>query len=88
MPKNFRSIINNISNNNNKKIKEQYNSRSPLMNNHPYVNKNINEIKQYPTIIIANEFFDAFPIKQFFKINTKWHEQCISFKNNTKRSIV
>jgi len=49
--------------------------------------KNINEIKQYPTIIIANEFFDAFPIKQFFKINTKWHEQCISFKNNIKRII-
>jgi len=49
--------------------------------------KNINKIKQYPTIIIANEFFDAFPIKQFFKINAKWYEQCISFKNNIKKII-
>jgi len=49
--------------------------------------KNINKIKQYPTIIIANEFFDAFPIKQFFKINNNWHEQCISFKKNIKKII-
>ena len=49
--------------------------------------KNINKIKQYPTIIIANEFFDAFPIKQFFKINSNWHEQCISFKDNIKKII-
>ena len=49
--------------------------------------KNINKIKQYPTIIIANEFFDAFPIKQFFKINSSWHEQCISFKDNIKKII-
>ncbi len=49
--------------------------------------KNINKIKQYPTIIIANEFFDAFPIKQFFKINGNWHEQCISFKDNIKKII-
>ena len=49
--------------------------------------KNINKIKQNPTIIIANEFFDAFPIKQFFKINSNWHEQCISFKDNIKKII-
>ena len=49
--------------------------------------KNINKIKQYPTIIIANEFFDAFPIKQFFKINSNWHEQCISFKDNIKKIV-
>ena len=49
--------------------------------------KNINKIKQYPTVIIANEFFDAFPIKQFFKINGNWHEQCISFKDNIKKKI-
>ena len=49
--------------------------------------KNINKIKQNPTIIIANEFFDAFPIKQFFKINNNWHEQCISFKKKIKKII-
>ena len=31
--------------------------------------KNFNEIKKGTNIFIANEFFDALPIKQFFKIN-------------------
>ena len=30
--------------------------------------ENLNEIKDGPNIFIANEFFDALPIKQFFKI--------------------
>ena len=34
-----------------------------------------------PTIIIANEFFDALPIKQFQKQNSKWHERAIGIKN-------
>ena len=49
--------------------------------------KNINKINQYPTIIIANEFFDAFPIKQFYKENNSWYEKCISFKDNNKKNI-
>ena len=30
--------------------------------------KNLHEIKNLPCIFIANEFFDALPIKQFIKI--------------------
>ena len=29
--------------------------------------KNIEKINSNPTIFLANEFFDAIPIKQFFK---------------------
>ena len=29
--------------------------------------KNIQKINSYPTLYLANEFFDALPIKQFFK---------------------
>ena len=29
--------------------------------------KDIKKINSYPTIYLANEFFDALPIKQFFK---------------------
>jgi NADH dehydrogenase [ubiquinone] 1 alpha subcomplex assembly factor 7 len=29
---------------------------------------NLSKVNKYPTVILANEFFDAFPIKQFFKI--------------------
>jgi cyclopropane-fatty-acyl-phospholipid synthase len=50
--------------------------------------KNINKVNQDPTIIIANEFFDAFPIKQFFKEKNNWYEQCVAFKNNSKKKIV
>ena len=49
--------------------------------------KNINKVNQDPTIIVANEFFDAFPIKQFFKENNTWYEQCIGFKNSNKKNI-
>ena len=39
--------------------------------------KNINEIKTGPNIFLANEFFDALPIKQFFKINNEWQERYV-----------
>ncbi|MCF6343708.1 MAG: SAM-dependent methyltransferase [Devosiaceae bacterium] len=35
-----------------------------------------------PLIIIANEFFDALPIKQFQKQNGKWHERSIGLKKH------
>ena len=49
--------------------------------------KNINKINQDPTIIVANEFFDAFPIKQFFKEKNSWYERCVAFDNNDKKNI-
>ncbi|NRB11401.1 MAG: SAM-dependent methyltransferase [Rickettsiaceae bacterium] len=36
--------------------------------------KSINEIPKIPIIMIANEFFDAMPIKQYKKIKKKWYE--------------
>ena len=50
--------------------------------------KNINEIKSGHNIFIANEFFDALPIKQFFKINNKWMERFVILdKNNNKHFV-
>ena len=47
--------------------------------------KNISELKNEHNIFIANEFFDALPFKQFFKINNKWMEQFVVVdKNNNK----
>ncbi|MGJ8527090.1 class I SAM-dependent methyltransferase [Maritalea sp.] len=37
-----------------------------------------------PLIIIANEFFDALPIKQFQRSNGKWHERLIGLKDNKR----
>ena len=48
--------------------------------------KNLNQINNLPSIFIANEFFDALPIKQFMKIKKKWYERKIQFnkKNDPK----
>jgi len=39
--------------------------------------RNINELKNEHNIFIANEFFDALPFKQFFKIKNKWMERFV-----------
>ncbi len=41
----------------------------------------INELNNLPCIFVANEFFDALPIKQFIKIKKKWHERYVKFTN-------
>ena len=44
----------------------------------------INEIKNGPNIFLANEFFDALPIKQFIKKKNKWFEKKIKKEENGK----
>ena len=38
---------------------------------------NVKEIPKLPAIIIANEFFDALPIKQYLKVKKKWYESIL-----------
>ena len=38
----------------------------------------INDVSKDPTIVIANEFFDALPIKQYVKQKTEWKENVIT----------
>ena len=44
--------------------------------------KNFKKIPKIPTIFLANEFFDAFPIKQYLKKGNNWYEKYISLKKN------
>jgi NADH dehydrogenase [ubiquinone] 1 alpha subcomplex assembly factor 7 len=46
--------------------------------------KNIQKISSDPTIYLANEFFDAIPIKQFFKKKEGWVERFVNLKNPKK----
>ena len=46
--------------------------------------KNLDELNTLPCIFIANEFFDALPIKQFLKKEKKWYERHVNFTNNKK----
>ena len=39
-------------------------------------------LNNFPSIFIANEFFDALPIKQFLKKDKKWHERHVKFVND------
>jgi cyclopropane-fatty-acyl-phospholipid synthase len=46
--------------------------------------EDINTNNSYPTIFLANEFFDALPIKQFFKKKEGWVERFVNFKEEGK----
>ena len=48
----------------------------------------INKLKKNPSIFVANEFFDAMPIKQFKKYKNIWYEKFVKFENFTKASFV
>ena len=45
---------------------------------------NLDELSNLPCIFIANEFFDALPIKQFLKKEKKWYERHVNFANDKK----
>ena len=45
---------------------------------------NIKKINSNPAIFLANEFFDALPIKQFFKKKEGWFERYVNFKEIKK----
>jgi len=44
--------------------------------------KDFKKIEKSPSIFVANEFFDALPIKQFFKKKDEWFERYVYFKNS------
>ena len=46
--------------------------------------KNINDLNYGPIIFIANEFFDALPIKQILKKNRIFFERYVALSNNKK----
>ena len=50
--------------------------------------KNLNELNNQPSIFIANEFFDALPIKQFIKKEKKWYERYVKFNNKKKQEYL
>jgi NADH dehydrogenase [ubiquinone] 1 alpha subcomplex assembly factor 7 len=40
--------------------------------------KDVHQIPDHPSIIIANEFFDALPIRQFISNDFKWNERLVN----------
>ena len=66
-----------------KKIQKKKLSKSKII----WVSQ-INKIKKNPSIFIANEFFDAMPIKQFRKQRNIWFEKFVNFENYSKASFI
>ena len=50
--------------------------------------KNIEKINKNPTIFLANEFFDAIPIKQFFKKKNGWVERYVGLNDPKKAKFI
>ena len=50
--------------------------------------KNLDEVSDLPSIFLANEFFDALPIKQLIKKQKKWYERNVNFYKSNKRQFV
>jgi SAM-dependent MidA family methyltransferase len=49
-----------------------------LQHYNPEWHSSMDGVTKGPTIIIANEFIDALPIRQFVRKKAKWHERCIT----------
>src|SRR6478609_7613758 len=43
----------------------------------PYWSTDIDAVSEDPIFVIANEFFDALPLKQFVKTDDGWHERLV-----------
>ena len=46
--------------------------------------KSLDKINKNPIIFIANEFFDALPIKQYLKIKNNWMERHVDILDKKK----
>ena len=59
------------------------------LNSHKIIWLNsLSKLKNGPNIFLANEFFDALPIKQFIKKNNQWFEKKIKINNYNKFEII
>ncbi len=50
--------------------------------------KSLNDINDLPGIFVANEFFDALPIRQFIKKRKFWYERYVKFTGLKKHKYV
>ena len=50
--------------------------------------KSLTNLNSFPSIFLANEFFDAIPIKQFLKDKNYWYERFIKISHKKELSFV
>ena len=55
-----------------------------LGQHHPYWASEIDAVAEDPLFIVANEFFDALPIRQFVKAPDGWHERQVGLRDGQR----
>ena len=50
----------------------------------PYWASEIDTVADDPLIVVANEFFDALPVRQFVKAADGWHERQVGLRDGTR----
>ncbi len=50
----------------------------------PYWAAGIDEVSEDPLFVIANEFFDALPIRQYVKTDDGWHERLVGLSGEAR----
>jgi NADH dehydrogenase [ubiquinone] 1 alpha subcomplex assembly factor 7 len=55
-----------------------------LGNYSPYWASEIDAVSEDPLFVVANEFFDALPIKQFVKTDDGWHERLVGLAEGAR----
>ena len=48
----------------------------------------VNKIEKFPSLFLANEFFDAMAIKQFIKKKNLWFEKFVKFENKKRAFFI
>ncbi len=51
---------------------------------HPYWAGEIDAVSDDPLIVVANEFFDALPIRQFVRAEDGWHERLVGLRDGRR----
>src|SRR5690242_15658201 len=50
----------------------------------PYWSSDIDAVGGDPLFVVANEFFDALPIKQFVRTDDGWHERLVGLRDGAR----
>lgn len=54
---------------------------STLLDHAPTFHDDLSSLPDQPLFLIANEFFDALPIRQFVRSGDAWNERCVGVEN-------
>ncbi|HEY0920281.1 class I SAM-dependent methyltransferase [Devosia sp.] len=66
----------------NEDLKRQQAAR--LRQYHPYWAEEIDAVGDGPLLVVANEFFDAMPIRQFVRGTAGWHERLVGLRDGKR----